>query len=77
MKTAAIKTSLYKLIDEVEDKPILKAVYAILAKFVTKQKGVDFWDELSEEEQQDIMAGLEELERGESYSHEEVMSKYR
>jgi len=37
----------------------------------------DWWDEISDEEKADIEDGLAQADRGEVFSHEEVMAKYR
>lgn len=37
----------------------------------------DWWDELSDDEKADIEEGLDEADKGEVFSHEEVMAKYR
>ena len=36
----------------------------------------DWWDEISDEEKQEIEEGLAQADRGEVFSHEEVMLKY-
>jgi hypothetical protein len=36
----------------------------------------DWWDVISNEEKSEIEHGLSEVERGETKTHEEVMSKY-
>ncbi len=75
MDTLTIREELHNLIDKTEDINILKALKVLLKKqFTTEQ--TDFWDELPEALKAEIEEGLEEIERGEDISHEEVMKKY-
>ena len=37
----------------------------------------DFWDTLTNEQQNEIKSGIEELDRGEKFSYDEVTKKYR
>ncbi len=50
----------------------------ILSKIESLQNNEpDWWDLISNEEKSEIEQGLAEIERGETKSHEEVMSKYK
>lgn len=73
MSTAELKYSLFKAIDSINDGEKLKAIYS----FITKKNDVDFWDELSKEEKDVIEEGLDQAERGEFISHEEVMAEIK
>lgn len=50
-----------------------------LNEFITlkKKKEVDWWDEISAEEQAEIEEGLAQADRGEVVPHKEVMEKYK
>lgn len=50
-----------------------------LSEFISlkKKKEVDWWDEISAEERNEIEEGLKQADNGELISHEEVMSKYK
>jgi len=50
-----------------------------LKAFITlkKSKEVDWWDEISEDEQAAINEGLSQLDRGEGIPHEQVMKEIR
>lgn len=50
-----------------------------LKEFITlkKSKEVDWWDEISEDEQAAINEGLAQLDRGEGIPHEQVMKEVR
>jgi len=52
------------------------SVLASIRKIFEKEK-VDFWNTLSEEEKEDIRQGVEELDKGEKYPYDEIMSKHR
>jgi len=75
MSTAELKTSLYKLIDSINDSQTLMAIYTLLSKKEVDE--VDFWDKLSEAEKQAIEEGISEADRGELFSHEEVMAEIK
>ncbi len=76
MSTAELKSNLHKLIDGIEDNSVLHAVYAILAK-LTNRKEVDFWDELTVDQQNEVLEGMKQIEEGKGIPHEQVMGKYR
>jgi predicted transcriptional regulator len=46
----------------------------MLKLFSTKKK--DFWDELTEEQQNEINKGIEDFENGRFYSYDEVMKNH-
>lgn len=73
MSTAEIKSDLHKLIVETEDLEILIKIkeYFSLLKF---QK-TDWWNDLEEKEQQNILKGIEQLEKGQLISHEDVRTQ--
>lgn len=50
-----------------------------LNEFITlkKKKEVDWWDEISAEEQAEIEEGLAQTDKGEVVPHEEVMARYK
>lgn len=77
MKAAMnIQTKKLKLVQMIinTDKPsILKKVEEVFSK----EKSVDWWDEISEAERQSIEKGLAEADRGELIPHEEVMKEVK
>ena len=75
MSTIELKSTLHNLIDAVNDSKTLNTIYALLSKKITA-KEVDFWDEFSDEEKEEIIASIEESEKGETVPHEQVMQKY-
>ena len=63
------KIQLMKLLLETEDVSIIESI-----KQVFQKSKKDWWEELSEKQQEAIEKGFEEIDRGESYSFEEVMN---
>jgi hypothetical protein len=60
-----------KLILNTDNPSVLQKIKAIFVK----EK--DFWVNLSEAEKEDILKGIEELDKGEFYSYDEIMKKHR
>lgn len=71
MNIQAEKLEIMKLILNTENPTIIRKVKSIFIK----EK--DFWNTLSKTEQEDILKGIEELEKGESYSYEKIMKNHR
>ena len=70
MNIQAEKLELMKLILNTENPSVLQKIKKI---FIMEK---DFWITLTKAEQEDILKGIEELERGESYSYDEIMKKH-
>jgi len=71
--TAEMKNYLHKLIVETDDENILTKVQAY---FITlKEKNIDWWDMIPDQEKKDINKGLLQLENGEGIPDEEVKRK--
>ncbi len=65
------KSKLIKLLEETNDTSIIASIKKI---FTTKKK--DFWDELTEEQQNIINESLEQYERGEFTSFEKFIKPH-
>ena len=65
------KSKLMKLLEETNDESILVSIKKI---FTTKKK--DFWDELSEEQQDIINESLEQYESGKYSSFDEFIKPH-
>jgi predicted transcriptional regulator len=65
------KLELMKLLSETNDESILVSIKKI---FTTEKK--DFWDELTEEQKNEINKGIEDFENGRVYSYEEVIKNH-
>ena len=66
------KYSLIEYITQIDD----EVVIARLKEFV-KANEQDFWSELDGYQQLEIKKGIEELDRGEKFDYEALMSKHR
>ena len=53
----------------------ISLIYHIKALFETQD--IDFWDELHDDVKASIKRGVEQADRGELKSHDEVMRKYK
>jgi len=72
MDLQAEKLSLLEWIAGLNDPNTLKEFISL-----KKSMEVDWWDEISEAERTAINEGLDQLERGESIPHEQVMNEIR
>jgi len=72
MDIQAEKLSLIKWLAEVNEP-------SVITKFIALKNNQteDWWDQISEEEKAEIEEGIAEADRGEVFSHEEVMVKYQ
>lgn len=69
MKTLAIKKKLHHVIDIIEDKDFLKAIYVLLNE---KSKEYDYELSDSEKKELDHLSSLHKLGKSKSYSMDEV-----
>lgn len=70
MTTAKLKSDLFRYIDEINDKNILSALLNLLSSKRKNKK--DFWDELNEQERNEILKAIQDLDNGHSYSFHDV-----
>jgi predicted transcriptional regulator len=68
MDIKAEKLELIQAIINIEDISVLKKVKKLIAK-----QTHDWFDDLTEEQQQSVLIGLEQADRGEGIPHEEAM----
>jgi len=66
------KLELIKLLADTENPAILKSIRKIF-----KKDEKDWWDDLTDQQKEDIAQSELEFERGEFKSYEDVMKKYR
>ncbi len=76
MTASILRSTIHKLIDQIEDEALLQAYLKVLESSLQVRNG-DWWDEISAEERAEIEEGLAEADRGETVPHEEVMAKYK
>ena len=70
MGIQATKIELVKAILEIEDKDFINKVAILVHKERT-----DFWDELTQNQQQEIMQGFEDLDNGKRIAFDDFISK--
>jgi hypothetical protein len=68
MDIQAEKLSLLQAVLDIEDVSVIRKVKKLLKKPET-----DWFDDLTEEQQQSVRRGIEQADRGETISHEEAM----
>ena len=74
MDIQAEKLELMQAILNIEDIGLIKKVKKLIAK---RAESHDWFDDLTEDQQQSIARGLEQADRGEFISHEEAIAKLR
>jgi hypothetical protein len=67
------KLELVRLIPDTDNPGFLASVKRIFSR----SKQVDFWDGLLQEQKDEIMKGIEEIEKGETVDFEEFIKKHR
>lgn len=67
------KLQVMKLILETDNAEVLESVRILL----TKESRADFWNTLSNEQKQEIEAGIAETDSGETVDYETIMAKHR
>jgi len=70
MDIQAEKLDLVQAILDIEDISLIKKVKKLL-----KKKEHDWFDDLSEEQRQDVFEAIEQLDRGEGIAHEEAITR--
>lgn len=70
MDIQAEKLNLVKAILDIQDVSLIKRVKKIL-----KKNDYDWFDDLTEEQQQGVIRGLEQADRGETITHEEAAAR--
>jgi hypothetical protein len=70
MDLQAEKLSLVKAVLDIEDVSLIKKIKKLL-----KRSDHDWFDDLTEEQQQSVLIGLAQADRGEMIPHEEAMRR--
>ncbi|MEO6978021.1 MAG: hypothetical protein ABI113_06555 [Mucilaginibacter sp.] len=70
MNLQAEKLKLVQAVLDIQDVELIKAIESLL-----EAKHHDWFDDLSEEQQQSVLRGLEQADRGEGISHEEAVAR--
>lgn len=69
---AELKNNLHKFVVETDDRAVLQYVERI---FINMAVGDDWWGQLSDQDKASVDRGVEQLDAGNSRSHDEVMAK--
>lgn len=73
MNIQAEKLELLKLILETDNPSIIASIRAIFKK----EKEIDFWDELSPEEKDDILEGIKDADNGDVIKYNDFIKKHK
>ena len=65
------KLDLIQWLIQLKDERLLKKIEILQAE------DLDFWNELSDPQRQEIIKGIAELDAGQKHDYEQVISKYR
>lgn len=65
------KLELIKKIAETEDLAIIQSIQKIFTK-----KNKDWWDDLTDEQKEDLELSMQEFERGEVVSYESILKRH-
>jgi hypothetical protein len=72
MNMASKKIELIEWISKVQDKELIRKV-----EDLRKRAEADWWDSLTEEQKEDIEAGVADLDDGKKRNVKQVLAKYR
>jgi hypothetical protein len=67
----AKKLDLIQWLTQLNDERLIRKIEALQAE------DIDFWNELSEQQKQEIKRGIAELDADQKFEYEQVMSKHR
>jgi len=73
MNIQAEKLEIVKMILETDNPSLLESI----KKLFKKAAKTDFWDTLPQDQKDDILKGIEEVEKGYVVDYEDFMKKYR
>jgi len=72
MNIQTVKIELLKMIINTDNPSVLDKIMRIF-----QNEKQDFWTNLSKEDQEEILAGIDDLDKGEQYSYDEIIKKHR
>lgn len=73
MNIQAEKLEIMKRILETENPEILHSI----KKLLKKEREADFWKALTQNQQDEILKGIEEIEKGETVDYEDLIRKHK
>ena len=76
MDSSELKLKIFREIDALE-KAKLQELYGYIQNYIRGNKDISEWDNLSLAQQEGIRQAIDDLDKGVSVVHEDVISKYR
>jgi hypothetical protein len=73
MNLQAEKLEIVRMVIDTDNPHLLESVRKLFAK----ESKSDFWDNLPNDQKEEILRGIEEIERGEVVDYEDFMRKFR
>ena len=74
MDIKTLKAEIYQMLDQLDEQG-LNEVNEMVTAYLKKTDEEEQWNELSDEDKADIEEGLQQLERGEFYTFDEVRER--
>lgn len=72
MNASEIKIDLFRKLDSLKGKRLEEA-YGMLLNFINSKNEIDEWQDLSKEQQEEILLGVEQLDKGQGRSHKDLI----
>jgi len=69
MSIAELKENIHKKVDEINDEEVLESYLQMM------NSDIDFWDELTEQQKQNVLEAKKQCENGETISHEDAVKE--
>jgi predicted transcriptional regulator len=69
MSIAELKEEIHKIVDRTNDEEILENYLEMM------NSETDFWDELTEQQKQNVLEAKKQCENGETISHEDALKE--
>lgn len=76
MSSAELKVDIFRKIDKLDEK-YLNKIYAYINQLMDKKNISEEWENLSEVQKKALLDAVNSAEKGNTVSHEKVMSKYK
>ncbi|MCW3808030.1 hypothetical protein [Plebeiibacterium marinum] len=76
MNAAEIKIDLFRKLDSLKGNRLEEA-YGMLLNFINGKSELDDWQNLTQEQQEAIKYGIDQLNKGEGRSHSDLMTDIR
>ncbi len=76
MNSAELKIDLFRKLDSLKGNRLEEA-YGMLLNYINGKNEVDEWHNLTLEQQNDILLGVQQLDNGEGREHKKVISDIR